>query len=756
MAQNKINTKYSFWGLLSEYIIQIPIIQRDYAQGRITEDVDTIRHGFLENLFIAISNNDSLDFDFIYGTIKGDNILEPLDGQQRLTTLFLLHWYLATREGKLDRLKPILKKFTYETRSSSREFCTDLIDRSIELPVFSNAVNADENISLSSVIIDCSWFFLSWKKDPTIQSMLVMLDAIHEKFYNTENLLDKLIAQDKPTVTFQFLNIDDNEFKLTDELYIKMNARGKPLTEFENFKAKYEQFLDKIDAKNKSEFSTNIDGIWTDYFWSYREDDVIDKPFMRFFYFITEMLYHSTKRSIGNLKLEYAGNVPKITFSIIESVYSNKKNINFLFDTINYLVSIVDTDAYFTQIFANSNYVSNKVSLFEDNVNLFKRCITGNNFTIKQKVLLFVLFHYWINAAKVTVSTNLTDYLRIIRNLVSRLRQLIQIEYEPNLRYENLSVIISGSLSLLSVNNVYQIIASKQSVDGFSKESLADEIEKANLINSNATFKSSLLALEDNILLQGSVHNIIKVASSNLLPNKITSFQEIWNVTDYSLIIRALLTVGDYSIEIGNSALGIRYFLGNSDYWYTVLSLKGSQSKNVEDKIEALIQKYQTTSGSNPTAKLKKIVSDWLSTNTVWNWEYYFIKYHQMSSNSLNLFAWKNDFEIRSLTGVNLVSYHINPYVKTVCLIINDKQICDVGSSYGRWSEESPLLLVNGVTLLSKEDGWWVITPDSFILKTNLIKKYSLKKFENSNIYLLTESANKDRIEIAVDFINNL
>jgi hypothetical protein len=176
----------------------------------------------------------------------------------------------------------------------------------------------------------------------------------------------------------------------------------------------------------------------------------------------------------------------------------------------------------------------------------------------------------------------------------------------------------------------------------------------------------------------------------------------------------------------------------------------------VEDKIEALIQKYQTTSGSNPTAKLKKIVSDWLSTNTVWNWEYYFIKYHQMSSNSLNLFAWKNDFEIRSLTGVNLVSYHINPYVKTVCLIINDKQICDVGSSYGRWSEESPLLLVNGVTLLSKEDGWWVITPDSFILKTNLIKKYSLKKFENSNIYLLTESANKDRIEIAVDFINNL
>lgn len=756
MTLTKNNTKYSFWGLLNEYVIQIPIIQRDYAQGRTTEDVDTIRHGFLDSLFIAISNSGSLDFDFIYGTIKGDNILEPLDGQQRLTTLFLLHWYLSNREDKLEDLKPILKRFTYETRSSSREFCTDLINRSVELPVFTNMVDADENLSLSSVIIDSPWFFLSWKKDPTIQSMLVMLDAIHEKFYNTEHLLDKLISEDKPTVTFQFLNIDDHEFKLTDELYIKMNARGKPLTEFENFKAKYEQFLTKVDANSEAEFSTSIDGIWTDYFWNFREEDVIDKPFMRFFYFITEMLCHSRKQSGNILKLEYAGNTPKITFSVIESVYSDKQNLTFLFDTINYLVSIPDTDAYFNQIFSGSSYVSNKVALFEENTNLFKRCLTGNNFTIKQKVLLFVLFNYWVDSSKTTVTSNLQDYLRIIRNLVSRLRQLIQIEYEPNLRYENLSLIISGSLSLLSVNNVYQAIISKQSVDGFSKESLSDEIEKANLINNNAAFKPSLLELEDNNLVQGSVHNIIKTGNTSLLPNKVNSFQEIWKLNDYSLIVRALLTVGDYSLEIGNSALGIRYFFGNSDYWYTVLTLKGERSKNVEDKVEGLIQKYQATKGSNPTDKLNKIVSNWLSANTVLNWEYYFIKYPQMTTGALNLFAWKNDFEIRSLTGMNLVSYHINPYVKTVCLIINDKQICDVAACYGRWSEESPLVVTNGVRLYSKEKGWCVWLPDTFILKPVVIKKYSLKKFENANMYLLTESAIKDRIEIAVDFINDL
>lgn len=60
----------------------------------------------------------------------------PLDGQQRLTTLFLLHWYLAqiTPDQDLcDRLLTALHRadglarFTYETRSSSREFCDLLI-----------------------------------------------------------------------------------------------------------------------------------------------------------------------------------------------------------------------------------------------------------------------------------------------------------------------------------------------------------------------------------------------------------------------------------------------------------------------------------------------------------------------------------------------------------------------------------------------------------------------------------------------------
>ncbi|XUP88632.1 hypothetical protein B6672_009185 [Campylobacter jejuni] len=48
--------------------------------------------------------------DFIYGSVKNDVFL-PLDGQQRLTTIFLLYWYSGKKEDKeIDFLKNLLMK----------------------------------------------------------------------------------------------------------------------------------------------------------------------------------------------------------------------------------------------------------------------------------------------------------------------------------------------------------------------------------------------------------------------------------------------------------------------------------------------------------------------------------------------------------------------------------------------------------------------------------------------------------------------
>ena len=58
------NNKYTFWKLLDENSIEIPIIQRDYAQGRIDEN--KIRDKFLDVLYNKIENiHETVNLDFV-------------------------------------------------------------------------------------------------------------------------------------------------------------------------------------------------------------------------------------------------------------------------------------------------------------------------------------------------------------------------------------------------------------------------------------------------------------------------------------------------------------------------------------------------------------------------------------------------------------------------------------------------------------------------------------------------------------------
>lgn len=163
---------YSFWQLIADNKIEIPIIQRDYAQGRIEEF--SIADKFITKIKSKLTSGNRLNLDFVYGKNQNDTII-PLDGQQRLTTLFLLHWYLAVKdEAYTDDVKSKLSKFTYETRISSQDFCKYLVNKSIP------KINIGEK--LSKQIKNENWFFTTWENDPTISAMLNMLDIIHNNF----------------------------------------------------------------------------------------------------------------------------------------------------------------------------------------------------------------------------------------------------------------------------------------------------------------------------------------------------------------------------------------------------------------------------------------------------------------------------------------------------------------------------------------------------------------------------------------------
>lgn len=283
MSNNTSNyQEYTFSKLLEQYDkILVPMIQRDYAQGRTDKKATDVRNNLLNDIF----SGKDVHFDLVFGSKekriiddKEMNCFIPVDGQQRLTTLFLLHLY-GQKAGKTNT-EFDLSKFSYDTRRAASGFCKSIT---------SEEWTVQKDKKVSDVIKDSSWFMNYWEKDPTVEGMLNMLDAIHEKCKEITDYpnLNK--------VTFFFFDLESNG--LNENLYLKMNSRGKPLTAFENLKAKMEKILpenvefeDKCfpncDASPKDSFKAKwkyfMDRNWTEAFWNSANPEKYDVSIAKF------------------------------------------------------------------------------------------------------------------------------------------------------------------------------------------------------------------------------------------------------------------------------------------------------------------------------------------------------------------------------------------------------------------------------------------------------------------------------------------
>ena len=207
-TQNTVGTITTFYDLFNDPNegfdrVVVPKIQRDYAQGR---DANAeIRRRFLSTLFGTIGNDDSkpIELDFIYGRrtkTPGDRCFYPIDGQQRLTTLFLLHLYVSRRAGEEAFADAdFLSKFSYETRDSCKKFCKHLVDTAPEK--FDDIVG---------YLRDQWWFTSEEMSDPTISGMLNTLGDIHQHFMNwTPEKMQSVWIRLKKNITFWRLYLDD-------------------------------------------------------------------------------------------------------------------------------------------------------------------------------------------------------------------------------------------------------------------------------------------------------------------------------------------------------------------------------------------------------------------------------------------------------------------------------------------------------------------------------------------------------------------
>lgn len=510
----------TFFNLFNQVeCVDIPIIQRDYAQGR--QEAGEVRSLFLRSLFDALTQESShrvpLDLDFVYGSYehKGGvtKVFSVLDGQQRLTTLFLLHWYLAVADKQLAKFKEQFvsksghSRFTYKTRPSTTEF-------------FDALVNSDLNIStecISTTITNCQWFYLSWEQDPTVQACLCMLKAIQSSFAGSEKgLFDRLTDINYPYITFQFLDL--HSFGLSDELYIKMNARGKPLTVFENFKAKLEQYIatykqpwpeyrlpfhDGVVDGHKY-FIHKIDTDWADLFWPYRnlssEDNAFDDEFMNFFRLIIMI------QALLDNK-EQPDELAKITQEIFGAAGRLKEPSLSKYDELGcfsqaLIVRFIQT----IDLIYGKGLENNHIQTYLDDhsyyaeAEVFKR-ILSNSTNYNDKLRFFAFYSYLANNKDLT---ELTNWMRVIYNLVEN-----TITDSPADFYRALFVI--NDLCQIKMP-ILQALKGDYQLSVFQPAQVLEEKIKAHLILKSKRWNEAIIEAESHTFFKGQIGSVLNFA----------------------------------------------------------------------------------------------------------------------------------------------------------------------------------------------------------------------------------------------------
>lgn len=614
--------------------IEIPKIQRDFAYGRTDEKNRRKRENFLLSLLEAVNGN-PITLDFVYGDVK-NKTLTPLDGQQRLTTLFMLYWYASKKENIAENECSFLKNFSYETRPSARKFCESITTRNFVL---------ESNKALSEQIKDKNWFPLEWQHDATIASMLVMLDAIQNKFADVENLYSKL-----DNISFYFLPIED--MGLTDELYIKMNSRGKPLTQFEHFKAEFEKQLKLADEVLAKRIGSKIDREWTDLLWQYRNsgvgddnDNTTDDEFLRYFIFICNIICY---KNGGSPKTSNEFDLVKEYFTIqnvddkdriIENAEILERFFDCWLDDNKKSIQIQD----FFESFASKEHSLGKIKT-NYNKNFLEDClknyadIIGKNrrkFTLNQIILLYTFVIYRQNLSKISES-DFRRRLRIINNLI--LNSSDQISDSEDRQGGNRMPAILRQVDSIILGGV--IADSNEVGINFNPSQLEEEKLKLEWTNSNPDKAESLFALEDNELLFGQI-SIVGLER----PEYFERFESLFSC-DWNLVDCALFTIGDYKQKERN---GLRYQLGSympdGFAWKTLFhkseSLSGfDNTKKIlcellkqtdsftDDYLETLINTY--------TTKCEKIQE--------YPWIYYYIKYDVFRTGRYGKYWW-DDFD---------------------------------------------------------------------------------------------------------------
>ncbi len=309
-------------------------------------------------------------------------------------------------------------------------------------------------------------------------------------------------------------------FNLSDELYIKMNARGKQLTDFENFKAdlinwirneknSYSiEFQKKVTFKKREmpyhlSFATKLDNSWTHLFWEYIKQYKADSKNIDIFYL------HFWNRFLLNNHITSSLEFPDVIEKgvIFKKLYGNEDSeASFKYEGFE----------FYQQLFEKQDVVLNAQQTLDglaDNFIEIQKCIPPV-WAVKDS---WNLFDEKINQRQRILFLAITLYLQKntfdIYKFKNWIRVIWNIIIDPDIRSISVMINIMRIINKLSLGSedIYKFLSGTdlsaiiQNETSFVKAQLEEEKLKAELIFSNPTWEAELISAEKHQLFQGNI-----------------------------------------------------------------------------------------------------------------------------------------------------------------------------------------------------------------------------------------------------------
>ena len=700
--------------------ILIPALQRDYVQG---ERPDIIKPFIDELLFALKESTKKVDLNYIYGSEEDSVNFVPIDGQQRLITLWLLHLYLFTKQGKKFNVK-----LCFYSREFANEFSMKLLDNLGSIP---------NKKSISEEIIDSSWFVNGWKYDKTVNNMLNTLEFISEACVKPNDF------KYYENITFSFLNMHSKG--LTDDIYVKMNGRGRPLSYYENLKSWMDEKVTKLfidEPEFYEDWEKKMDNEWTDFFWLNRDHpEEIDDEQERFLYNLLRIFW--IKKGKKGFVPDKSNREFLCKLLNIKSPSKIEENIiSHISDSTNFTLPlyVLDNLDLFSKEFFEwamkafdglceiTQDINNERLEFDfDNsktTKTYKIFFTNEN---RQLLISSSIIDYIVYCK----GANLHDWLRFTRNIICNIDDVSDTDN----RLKNILLTLEYIAKSCSLNpNCLTFISNiqeEQFKDIAPKaliSALIDEKEKATLISTNEKlWRKRIENLENNKYFTGQIKFIFDFLGSAPKEDKFDLYSKIMyqlfsgngkngrylcSNIDENVFSRALLcftTDYSYGYKINSNWSFLKSSKTDKNIWKNYINdneIVGTEELPHNDALKKLLDiLIQNFKAEPSTENFEKIINN--NKNKINDWRRFFIDYPEIWSyfNKTEKFIRRNgEYNIGLVKSIQYGGSVYHAELRSYCLYLDYKHSSvQKGWSYDFYEKEHTCLFfekeVSGQTI---------------------------------------------------------